>query len=377
MSDTSRSSSSSSSSVTFDSTYAQFVSELKGTFPEFASALSSVPEGAKAHFVATWKSHTTSVASQDATLFAGPGMELVPGVRMNTALWSELSVGTQTAIWKYLSSLLLLAASADETLWDLSGFAHDMEDLMKRLKEEGGGETPSMMKDMFEKLSKMAETFGFDAKDLSGAAGAAGKFKIPERLFKGHIAKIAEELVKEFKPEDFGISPDLLTSEDPARVFTYLQEVFTKKPELLMGAAQKIAKRLQAKFQNGSIKREEIIREAEELMAEFSENEAFSSMFGSLGEMLKGSEKESGQDGSARLRETRERMKKKQAEKEARRAATATAAGSSSVEANVIFHATAAATAAATAKAKEMEAALLLEAAAEEAARRAKPTKKR
>lgn len=368
MSDTSR------SSVTFDSTYAQFVSELKQTFPEFAPALASVPEGAKAHFVATWKSHTTAVASQDVTLFAGPGIELVPGARMTTALWSELSVGTQGAIWKYLSSLLLLAASADETLWDLSGFAHDMEDLMKRLKEEGGGETPSMMKDMFEKLSKMAETFGFDAKDLSGAAGAAGKFKIPERLFKGHIAKIAEELVKEFKPEDFGISPDLLTSEDPARVFTYLQEVFTKKPELLMGAAQKIAKRLQAKFQNGSIKREEIIREAEELMAEFSENEAFSSMFGSLGEMLKGSEKESGQDGSARLRETRERMKKKQAEKEARRAATA---GGASVEANVIFHATAAATAAATAKAKEMEAALLLEAAAEEAARRAKPTKKR
>jgi hypothetical protein len=352
--------------VTFESTYAQFVSELKATFPEFAAALATVPEGGKAHFVATWKSHTTAVAAQDATLFAGAGIELVPGVRITPALWGELSAGTQAAIWKYLSSLLLLVASADETLWDLSGFAHDMEEMMKRLKEEGGGETPSMMKDMFEKLGKMAETFGFDAKDLSGAAAAAGKFKIPERLFKGHIAKIAEELVKEFKPEDFGISPDLLTSEDPARVFTYLQEVFTKKPELLMSAAQKIAKRLQAKFQNGSIKREEIIREAEELMAEFSENEAFSSMFGSLGEMLKGSEKESGQDGSARLRETRERMKKKQAEKEARRAA-ATAAP----EANVIFHA------AAAAAAKDAEAALLLEADREEAAKRTKPTKKR
>ena len=363
--------------VTFDSTYAQFVSELKGTFPEFAAALSSVPEGAKAHFVATWKPHTAAIASQTATIFAGSGIELVPGVRMTAALWAELSAGTQAAIWKYLSSLLLLVASADETLWDLSGFAHDMEELMKRLKAEGGGETPSMMKEMFEKLGKMAETFGFDAKDLSGAAAAAGKFKIPERLFKGHIAKIAEELVKEFKPEDFGISPDLLTSDDPSRVFTYLQEVFTKKPELLMGAAQKIAKRLQAKFQNGSIKREEIIREAEELMAEFSENDAFSSMFGSLGEMLKGSEKEAGQDGSARLRETRERMKKKQAEKEARKASAATAAaagGSTSAEANVIFHTS---VAAATVKAQEAEAALLLEAAAEEAAKRAKPTKKR
>ena len=187
---------------------------------------------------------------------------------------------------------------------------------MKRLKEAGGvGGLGGDMKSLFENLGKMAETFGF--KDMSGAAG---KFKLPERLFKGHIAKIAEELVKEFKPEDFGISPDMLESDDPARVFMYLQEIFAKNPETLMVAAQKIAKKIQKKFETGQIKREDIIREAEELMAEFSENEAFSSLFGSLGEILKGSEKESGNEGSARRREVTERLRKKAAEKAAAKA---------------------------------------------------------
>jgi hypothetical protein len=90
---------------------------------------------------------------------------------------------------------------------------------------------------------------------------------------------------------------------------------------MMMSAAQKIAKKIQAKFQRGEIRREDIIREAEELMAEFSENEAFSSMFGSLGEMLKSSDRESGNEGSARRREVQERLRRKQAEKEAKRGA--------------------------------------------------------
>lgn len=321
---------------TFDSTFSQFVDDLKGTFPEFSAALThaaSLPDH-KDRFVSTWRTHTSDVAACNASIFDGSGIEIVPGFVMTRALWNELSESTHAVIWKYLSSLLLLAAasgSKDESggFWDLSGFNADMETMMKMLSEGGAdGETGGLgesMKDIFSKLSSMASMFGglgsmggIKAEDLSGAAS---KFKIPERLFKGHIARIAEELVKEFKPEDFGISPDMLESDDPARVFNYLQEVFTKKPELMMSAAQKIAKKIQVKFQRGEIKREEIIREAEELMKEFSENTAFSELFGSLGEMLKGSEKESGNEGSARRREVQERLRRKAAEKAAQKSA--------------------------------------------------------
>ena len=338
---------------TFDATYAQFVDDLKGTFPEFSAALThaaSMPDR-KERFVEVWKSHTSDVAACNAVLFEGAGIELIPGFVMKRKLWNELSDTTHGVIWKYLSSLLLLAAASSTKddvcgLWDLSGFNADMETMMKMLSEAGGADDGSAdgmggiaggaglgesMKDIFSKLGSMASMFGgLKAEDLSGASS---KFKIPERLFKGHIARIAEELVKEFKPEDFGISPDMLESDDPARVFNYLQEVFTKKPELMMSAAQKIAKKIQAKFARGEIKREDIVREAEELMKEFSENTAFSELFGSLGEMLKGSEKESGNEGSARRREVQERLRRKA---EAKKAAAASAVVGGAGAANVL-----------------------------------------
>ena len=304
--------------------YEQFVAELKTTFPEFSSSItqaSTLPDAHK-RFTDVWRNHTKDVASQNNAIFTPTGIEIIPGFVMTASLWSELSKTTQNAIWKYVSSLLLLAANMEtdgKSFWDLSGFQADMEEMMKHLKTDGAA---TDMKGIFENLGKMAETFGFKdfGKDMSGAGA---KFKIPERLFKGHIAKIAEELVKEFKPEDFGISPDVLESDDPARVFTYLQELFTKNPETLMAAAKKIASKIQKKFETGAIKREDIIREAEELMAEFQENDAFSSLFGSLGEILKGSEKESGNEGSARRREVQERLRKQKAEKDAKKAAAA------------------------------------------------------
>jgi hypothetical protein len=364
----------------FASVYAQFLDDLKETFPEFRAALlhaGSVPsESAEARFVEVWRTHTSAVAAQDSSLFAGAGVELVPGFVMTAALWSELSAGTHAAIWKYLSTLLLLAANdGSEGLWDLSGFQTTMAEIVERLKggAEGSEEGLGGLGDVFAQFQKMAESFGF--KDLSGASNsaaagaAAGGFKIPERLFKGHIAKIVEELVKEFKPEDFGITPEMMEVKDPKVMFEYLQEIFTKKPETLMAAGQKIAKKLQAKFASGSIKREDIVREVEELMKEFSGNEAFAELFGGLGDMLKSTDRESGNEHSARRREVQERLRRKAAEKEARRAAgTAGTAGGAAT--NVVVNSEAEARAAAAA------AALLLEDEADKKKAGAKPKRR-
>ena len=315
-------------SVSFAATYEQFVSELMETFPEYKNELTTAKTApnARENFLAVWKTHTNNIAVQNSNIFTETGLELVPGFAMTAKLWSELSNNSRNAIWRYLTSLLLIAAAFDGSkseggIWDISGFEHDMEEMLKRLKsgEDNG------MKDIFEKLSKMMEGFGLNDGSSPFGSGDA-KFKIPERLFKGHIAKIAEEIVSEFNPEDFGLSPELLNSNDPTKIFTFMQEIFTQKPDLLIGIAQRIAKKIQAKFQRGDFNRDDIIREAEELMKEFSDNEAFSGLFEQLGEMLKGGEKESGNEGSARRREVQERLKKKAAEKAAKKATTATSA---------------------------------------------------
>ena len=331
-----------SSAITFNATFGQFLEDLKGTFPEYTAAFTLAGSLAdrQTRFLEVWRTHSTAVAAQDGSVFSATGLELVPGFRMTSTLWAELSPRTQSVIWKYLSTLLLLSATDNAEqeeggLWDISGFQHSMEAMMAHLREAatsasgpvgGAGDAgdatgaAGLFGGLFEKLGKIAERFGAGATDLSGS-GAAPDFKIPERLMKGTIAKIVEEIVHEFKPEDFGITPEMMETKDPRAMFEYLQEIFTKKPDLLMSAGKKIAKKLQAKFASGSIKRDDIIAEVEELMKEFSGNSAFSELFGNLGEMLRSSEKESGNEASARRREVQERLRKKAAEKAAKKAA--------------------------------------------------------
>jgi hypothetical protein len=323
------------SAPTFQSLYTQFCEDLKGTFPELSfSKCALSEEDAKAQFHALWKSRHEAIRTRDESLFTKEGVEVLPGVVLTAKLWKEVSDATHTAIWNYLSSLTLILVT--EGYGMMEGF----EEMMKQLKETmegmaaggaggpGNGESPfSGMGGIFEKLKEMAGNMG------EGKEGALPNFKIPERMFNGHIAKMARELAAEFKPEDFGISPDMLQVEDPAKIFEYLQEIFTKKPDMLMSAAQRIAKKIQAKFQRGEIRREEIVAEVEELMKEFSENEAFNALFGQLGDLLSFSAKATGNEGSERRRVVQERLRKKQAEKEAKKTGKAPTVSASAVAA--------------------------------------------
>lgn len=311
----------------FEQTYGEFLVDLENTFPEHKDTFVKLHNvNSLNHFVGVWRPLTQAVASQDESIFKD-GVELCAGFSMNTLLWNQLSKNTQNAIWKYLSTLMLLAAQQSEFgFFDLSGFSSNMEKMMEMLK---GGEG-FHFEDLFSKLGKMAESFGF--KDLSGVTG---KFKIPERIFQGHIAKIAKELVAELRPEDFGISPELMASNDPTAVFKFLEEVFTKKPDMLMSITQKIANKIKTKFMRGEIRREEIIAEAEQLMKEFSENELFSELFGSLRDALVGSERASGNEGSTRRREAQERLRKKAAEKAAKKASADTNSIVNNMEAEI------------------------------------------
>jgi hypothetical protein len=297
--------------VNFHKCFLQFLDDLEGTFPEFKDDIKVLRDmdgkTAQAKFVKLWRDRTGLLLMQDVegAIFDD---EILPNIEISKKLWNELSEKTQTAIFNHLNTLVILSANMmSDSMFDIKGIAEHMKTM----------EESPMMKDLFEKVSSAFATFDKSFKKETKPAGGAGTseeepklpFKIPEKLFKGHIAKMAEELAKEFKPEDFGLSPELLETSDPTKVFAYLQEVFTKNPDLLMKGAQKIAKKIQGKFERGEIKREELLAEAEEMMKEFGENEVFKGLFGSLGEMMKMSEPSGSV--SERRRAVQERLRKK------------------------------------------------------------------
>jgi hypothetical protein len=184
----------------------------------------------------------------------------------------------------------------------------------------------------FKALSeKMMKIFG-DGKNA---------FKLPERMLKGQLAKLAEELVREFKPEDFGLSVEELeeTEKNPTRAFDLLMNIYTQKPHLLQNSMKRIAKKLQDKVRRGELRPQELAAEAEEMMKEFTDNpgfvelmESFRNVFGFQDE---DAAKAAGRDGESRraqavkqIRAERERRQKQRAEEEAQRQARASAAAS-------------------------------------------------
>ena len=301
----------------FQKYYLEFLDDLEGTFPEFKDDikfLRTVDEKtSQTKFVKLWKDRTGLLLMQDEEAIFDD--EILPNIEISKKLWTELSEKTQNAIFNHLNTLVILSANMmEESMFDIKGIAEHM----KKMEES------PIMKDLFAKVSEAFFSFDKSFKKEVKPVGGAGDtgtseesseetpklpFKIPEKLFKGHIAKMAEELAKEFKPEDFGLSNELLESSDPTKVFAYLQEVFTKQPELLMKGAQKIAKKIQTKFERGEIKKEDLLAEAEEMMKEFGENEVFKGLFGSLGDMLKMSEPSGSV--SERRRAVQERLRKK------------------------------------------------------------------
>jgi hypothetical protein len=146
---------------------------------------------------------------------------------------------------------------------------------------------------------------------------------LPEKFLKGHLAKLAQEIVKDITPEDLGISAEMVAEceKDTSRAFNLLFSTFTNNPAVIQKTIAKIGKRLQQKIQSGAIRPQEIAHEAEELMKEFSENTNFVEMMEGIKKAFGFEDmdmaRKSGKEGSARLSMARERLRKKLDKKKA------------------------------------------------------------
>lgn len=151
--------------------------------------------------------------------------------------------------------------------------------------------------------------------------------KLPERFLKGHMAKLAQEIVKDIKPEDLGITPEMVAEceKNPSRAFDILFQVFGNNPGIIQKTIQKVGKRLQQKFMSGAINPQEIAREAEELMKEFAGNGNFVDMMEGMKNAFGFGDmdiaRQAGREGSARLAMVKDRLKKKASAKEAKKTA--------------------------------------------------------
>jgi hypothetical protein len=275
--------------TTFAKTLTAFCDDLKLSLPELTSAIDRVTSLSPADFLKAWRPHLATLKGRDVqALFQKRGGSLISGVALSKKIWGELSENTHAAIWKYLRTLALEAVI--ETGIDKLE-EKDMTILMDILMDERGTEgTKTMFEDsmkhlkpLLDRLKEFMPTFGTDA---SGATSAFPE--IPERLRNGCIAKLAEELTKQFDPTEFGIDPSMLTGDNIEDILTKLAEVFQKDPTKLMTGAKTMAEKIKRKITGGSLNREQLMSEAQEFMTLFKEHPMFKDSLGKFESMMGG-----------------------------------------------------------------------------------------
>jgi len=290
----------------FDTKYTEFAEDLRSAVPELS------PQITKSLKLST--SDRRKQFLEEVLPNCGPGRDttkcpgnVLPHVKIPEVLWRDIGVGSQKAIQEHLSLLSFCClydtntSNADSSGTSIPGdwmgeFMKSWQTTMNGMDFEG----------MSKKLTEILQSMGPESLP-----------KVPERLLKGHLGKLVEELIKEFKPEDFGLSPEELKAcdSDPMKSFTLLNDIYTNRPEVLQRAIQRIASRLQEKFRRGEIRPDQIAAEAEEMMKEFSENTSFVEMMETFkktfGMQDPDTARKAGQDQSARSLLVRERLRKK------------------------------------------------------------------
>jgi hypothetical protein len=303
----------------FNTKYTEFCDDLLGAYPEREGQIRQARALTEEERIQRFRTEVLPNAGRPTRdPLVNPGTVL-PGVTIENPHWETFSGNTKKAIQEYITLLSFTCMFHDPSnpFADLSGNPAAkvwMDEMMNQWK--------SKLSSMdFKALSeKIMNVFG-------SSEGGVPKFNIPESFLKGQLAKLAEELVREFKPEDFGFSPEQLhqMESNPSRAFELLMNVYTQRPEILQNAMKRIAKRLQEKIQRGELRPQQIAAEAEEMMKQFTDNpafvdlmESFRSTFGFEDPDLARS---SGHDGDGRRAIVQQRLRAERDRREARRQA--------------------------------------------------------
>ena len=273
-----------------------------------------------------------------------PGTVL-PGVIITDAMWGTFGDDMKEAIWDHLRVVSIcmfldeFGGTEQQPVW--------MEEAMKDLKHKFESTDFSALMEKFAAFFKStveSATAGTDGKDAASGASplpsgfpgmdalfGSGFPKMPERFLKGHMAKLAQEIVREIKPEDLGITKEMIgeCEKDPSRAFNILFSTFMSDPGIIQRTISRIGNRLQQKVMSGAIRPMEIAREAEELMKEFTDNKPFVEMMESIKTAFGFEDmdmaRKVGKEGTARLSMARARLRKKLDKMQAANAATTAA----------------------------------------------------
>ena len=225
----------------FQKQYIEFADELEETFPELEPLLKAALSLSDDERIQEFAKQVLPTMASVQGNGEAPAI-LLPGVKLSKEAWSVLSENNKKSILSYLGilcscAIFISGGDTDVSSTDMSnaglpnvgwkGAMKWYESMMNQFNDKASGVDWSSM------TSKISSIFG-----ISGEG-----FKLPEKFMKGHLARLVEELMADFKPEDFGFSEEDVKKLDPSsgsNAFELLMKVYTENPNVMQKIIEKV-----------------------------------------------------------------------------------------------------------------------------------------
>jgi len=285
----------------FPSILHDFLSDLINTFPEYIDIFQQLnvkgfEEGIYSYCLGIFPERFFDILYQNEDIFDSESLvntEFFPNLDFKLLFNAVgISENTKQAMWKYLQLILITIMSGikdktgfgetmnlfegidenelqnklTETIDNLTDFFKSMETGATGTTSDGDGATSGRDDGAtsdansgdFESFKNSMPEFSFE--DMPDAAGLHEHLK---GLFDGKIGKLAKELAEEMSGEFMG-----MFGNDQSDIHS-TQDVFKKimkNPKKIMDLLKTVGSKLESKMKDGEISKEEIMKEASELM---------------------------------------------------------------------------------------------------------------
>ena len=257
-----------------------FTMDLTTTFPEFSHFWTkwtdATPEEYQtlfAYCLTVFPERFFDIMYQNADIFvlsSEVNTMFLPDVNFKILFNCEgVSDNTKKTIWKYLQLMLFNTIGSIDDKSKFGDAASIFDGIDENVLQDKLKETMEGLGDFFKDMGKTVpddgnrQEFTFDPKD--GIPNMEDVHEHLKGVFDGKIGKLAKELAEEISG-DFGD----LVGETTGTTQDVLKNLM-KNPKKMMGLVKKVGDRLTDKMDSGEISKDEIMKEAVDIMAKMKE----------------------------------------------------------------------------------------------------------
>jgi hypothetical protein len=287
-----------------------FTNDLSTTFPEYSDKWNhltgtiddSTRDEIYKHCITVYPERFFDILYQNADIFSDKqevNVNFLPNVDFKILYNSEgVTDSIRKTIWKYLQLVLFTVIGSVK---DKSTFGDSMnmfEGIDEKDLQEKLGETMEGLTDFFKDMGKNegSESEGSSEQEqsmpfnMNGMPNMENMQEHLHTLFNGKIGSLAKEMAEEISGDFTDLLGDNAENASPQDVMKKLM----KNPTKIMGLMKSVTGKLDAKMKSGEISREEIMKEAGDLLGKMKEStggaemsEMFAKMAKSMGGMGK------------------------------------------------------------------------------------------